>query len=273
MTKEGREAVLKHSRSYYAKRAHYYDLIAQRTRVDKETKRDLDFVEAAFKAHATRTVRRILDVACGGGRHIVGLAGRGYECTGSDYAVERVEAARARAKRAGVKVILRQGDATKLPKEDKYDAVLALYILFLLPSDEDIKRCLQGIREVLSPGGVLICNTYNPFTKSKEDLMGFVDRGTSVIENHAQGIRMTEVDRLKDYDPVKGVIWADEVSFVEAPDGNHVFRDQERYRLLTFWDVERYLKDAGFKEVVPYADWKVKQKGRPKAEQIVFIAR
>lgn len=273
MTGEGRKAVLSHSRRYYARRAHYYDLIAQRTRSDKETKRDLDFIESAFKAHSARPVARVLDVACGGGRHVVGLAKRGYRCTGYDFAAERVEAAEARAKRAGVEVTLKQGDATKLPKGDRFDAVLALYILFLLPSDGDIKRCLKGIREVLSPGGVLICNIYNPFTRGGRELMELLDRGASVSEVRARGIRIMEVDKLKDFDPVKGVLWSDELSVVEAPDGNHVFRDQERFRLLTFWDVKRYLEDSGFEKVVPYADWKLRQKGRPEAGEIVFVAR
>jgi 2-polyprenyl-3-methyl-5-hydroxy-6-metoxy-1,4-benzoquinol methylase len=273
MTGESRKAVLSHSRRYYARRAHYYDLVAQKTHVDKETKRDLDFIESAFKAHSARPVAKVLDVACGGGRHVVSLAKRGYECTGYDFTAERVRAARARAERAGVKLTLRQGDATKLPKGNRYDAVLALYILFLLPSDEDIKRCLKGIRESLSPGGVLICNIYNPFTRSGRELMELLDRGTYVNEVRAPGIRIMEVDKLKDFDPVKGVLLSDEISVVEAPDGNHVFRDQERVRLLTFWDVKRYLEDAGFEEIVTYADWKLRQKGRPEAGELVFVAR
>jgi 2-polyprenyl-3-methyl-5-hydroxy-6-metoxy-1,4-benzoquinol methylase len=273
MAEKGRKAVLSHSRRYYARRAHYYDLIAQRTRVDKETVRDLDFIESVFKAHSARPVAKVLDVACGGGRHVVGLAKRGYDCTGYDFTAERVRAARARAERAGVKLTLRQGDATKLPKGDRYDAVLALYILFLLPNDEDIKRCLKGIRGSLSPGGVLICNIYNPFTKSGRELMELLDRGTYVDEVRAQGIHIMEVEKVKDFDPVKGILWADETSVVEAPDGNHVFRDQERFRLLTFWDVKRYLEDAGFKKVTPYPDWKLRQKGRPEAGGIVFVAR
>ncbi len=222
---------------------------------------------------ATKSVSKVLDVACGGGRHIVGLARRGYECTGYDYTAERVSAAKARAKRLGVKVTLKQGDATKLPSAGPFDAALALYILFLLPSDADIKKCLRGIRRVLTPGGVLICNIYNPFTKSGRELMEILDRGTYVNEVRAPGVRIMEVERVKDFDPVKGILWAEETSVVEAPDGNHVFRDQERFRLLTFWDIKRYLEDTGFKEVAAYPDWKVRHKGRPEAGEIVFVAR
>ncbi len=268
-----REAVLGHSKRYYARRARYYDLQAQKTRKDKETKKELDFIESAFKAHSKRPVHKVLDVACGGGRHIVGLAERGYECTGSDYTPERVEIAKSRARRAGATLTLRQGDATRLPTDERYDAVLALYILFLLPSDEDIQRCLRSARRVLTPGGVLICNVFNPFARDRKEFMELLDRGTFVIDSGATGVHITEVCKLREYDPIRGIVWADEAAFVEAPDGRHVFRDQERYRLLTYWDVRRYLEDAGFEEVVAYADWDLKEKRKPKAGQIVFVAR
>ena len=85
-----RETVLKASRAYYAHLAYYEDLLAQRERRAAETtKRELDFLEFAFRAHATHRVRDVLDVACGNGRHVVGLAHRGYECTGQDYTLNK----------------------------------------------------------------------------------------------------------------------------------------------------------------------------------------
>ena len=82
---------------YYARRAYYVDLLSQRRPMDKETRRELDFLEFAFRKKASRRVRRVLDVACGGGRHIVGLTLKGYQCTGQDYTPERFEMAKSRA--------------------------------------------------------------------------------------------------------------------------------------------------------------------------------
>ena len=130
--KNARETVLKASRAYYAHLAYYEDLLAQRDRRVAETARELDFLEFAFRAHATHRVKNVLDVACGNGRHVVGLAHRGYQCTGQDYTPEQVQIAQARAKREGVSVKLLQGDATRLKYESEFDAVLALKILFLL---------------------------------------------------------------------------------------------------------------------------------------------
>src|SRR2546425_7104960 len=152
---------LRASKQYYSHRAEYYDLLSQRRPVDKDTRRELAFLEFAFRKKAARRVSRVLDVACGGGRHIVGLAMRGYQCTGQDFTPERVDISRKRAARFKVSVEVGQGDAAKLGYAGEFDAVLALNVLFLLPSDEDAKTCIAGAYRALKPGGVLVCNIFN----------------------------------------------------------------------------------------------------------------
>jgi len=268
-----RDKVLHLSKIYYDHRAKYYDLFVQRQRSDPSTTKELDFLEGVFRADATRQVRRVLDIACGGGRHVVGLAQRGFRCVGYDLSRERIDVAKARAVRAGVSVELKTGEASKLAPKGKFDAVLALYILFLLPSDDDLQKCLARIHKQLLPGGVLVCNHFNPFSKGKNYLMEAWRSGHFYSESRAPGIRITEIEGLTDYDAVKGVVWSDDMTVIEAPDGRHVFRDRERMRLLTYWDLKRYLGDSGFKTVRSYPDWNLKPKRKPKAEQIVFVAR
>ncbi len=268
-----REVVLRRSRECYAHRATYYGLVVQKAGIGKDTKKELDFVEYVLRTHSTRPVKKIADIACGGGRHIISLAKRGYECTGYDLVPERVEVAKAFAKRMGVSVNLAQRDATKLPRDKHFDAVLALYILYLLPSDDDVKRCLAGVHRLLSPGGVLVCNIFNPFTKGSHWVKELVEKGSYVEETRGRGIRIIEIGKARTFDPVKGELWEDETAIIKAPDGLHIFHDLERVRLLTYWDVKRYLEEAGFKEIVPYADWKFKPRGKLQVEQIVFVAR
>lgn len=270
---EDREVVLRHSKECYARRATYYGLIAQGAGTSKETKKELDFVEHAIRNHSTRTIKKIADIACGGGRHIVGLAKRGYECTGYDLAPERVEIAKQLAKMKAVSVSLMQGDATHLPRDKRFDAVIALYLIYLLPSDDDVRKCLAGAHRLLSSGGVLVCNIYNPFVRGTHWVKELIEKGSYVEETRGAAIRIMEVSRLKDFDPIKGEFWKDETAIIKAPDGLHVFQDLERVRLLTYWDVNRYLEEAGFKEIVPYADWESNPKGKPRAEQIILVAR
>jgi SAM-dependent methyltransferase len=270
-----RETVLNASRAYYAHLAYYGDLLAQRERrVAETTKRELDFLEFAFRTHATHRVGEVLDVACGNGRHVVGLAHRGYRCTGQDYTLERVRIAKARAKREGVSVKLLQGDATRLKCENEFDAVLALNILFLLPSDDDVLKCLRQIHRALKSGGILICNVQNPFSERKDWCsLKAIHQGYHVQETRVPGMRYTDVDRVQDFDPVHGVVWWQETSVIEASDGTHVFRDRERLRLFTYWDILHYLQVTGFKEIKCYLDWKIKTPRKPKAEGLIFVSR
>jgi len=272
--KNARETVLKASRDYYAHRAYYEDLLVQRQRRFAETtKRELNFLEHAFRAHATRPIKDVLDVACGSGRHLFGLAKRGYKCTGLDYTPERVQIAKDRAKREGVSVKLLQGDATRLNYENEFDAVLALYILFLLPNDDDVLKCLGQIHRALRKGGILVCNIGNPFYKGKHWFsLESIYKGLRVIEDRVPGIHSTEIVRLRDFDPMHGVAWWDETSIIEAADGIHIFRDRERLRLFTYWDLLHYLQASGFKEIKCYTNWKIEPPKNRKAEVLIFIA-
>lgn len=233
----------------------------------------MNFLEKQFK-HASRSVKRVLDIACGGGRHVVGLARRGYTCTGYDLTPERIDAAKARAKRAGVSVELKRGDATRLNTPKKFDAVLALYILFLLPNDEDVKRCLKSIHKMLLPRGVLIANIFNPFSATKNFLTETLNKGVSVEESKARGISSLSITRLHKFDRIRGVAWINETEVIDAPDGIHLFRnDKERVRLFTRSEVMSYLNECGFKEIGSYTDWKMKEPKNSKAEEVIFVAR
>ena len=273
--RSARESVLKASRDYYAHRAYYEDLLVQRQRQSVETtKRELNFLEHAFHADATRPIKEVLDIACGTGRHVFGLANRGYKCTGLDYTPERIQIAKDRAKHEGVSLKLLQGDATRLKYENEFDAVLALYILFLLPNDDDVLKCLSQIHRALRKGGILICNIGNPYYAGKHWFsLQMIYKGLNVIEERAPGIKITEICRLRDFDPVHGVAWWDETNIIEAPDGTHIFPDRERLRLFTYWDIQHYLQAAGFKQIKCYTNWKIKPLQKRKAETLIFVAR
>jgi SAM-dependent methyltransferase len=263
-----RDAVLKASRAYYAHRAYHQDLLDQGASARARTRLELDFLEYVFQARATHPVKDVLDVACGNGRHILGLARRGYNCTGSDYTPERVQVAKARAQNEHLSLKLLEGDATKLTYENQFDAVLALYILFLLPDDDDVQKCLRQICRSLRSGGVIICNVLNRLSERIQTRT----QAYNIEKTSARGIRQINMDRVEDYDRVRGVTWWDEISVIEARDGTHVFRDHERTRLFTYWEILHYLRKTGFKNVECYPDWKTKPPRKPKADQLVFVA-
>jgi len=264
-----RKTVLKASRAYYAHLGYYEDLLVAET-----TKRELDFLEFAFRTHATHRVRDVLDVACGSGRHVLGLAHCGYKCTGQDYTPEQVKIAQARAKRERVSMKLLHGDATRLKYEGEFDAVLALRILFLLPDDDSVLTCLRQVHRALKSGGIIVCNIANPFYDGENWFsLKSIQQGHYFNEARFPGMRCISIDRVQDFDPLHGVAWWEETHVIEAPDGVHIFRERERLRLFTYWDILHYLQAAGFKEIKCYPDWKTEPPKKPKAEWLVFVSR
>lgn len=101
----------------------------------------------------------ILDLCCGHGRHSLELARRGFMFVeGLDSSHYLIEKARKQAKKEGLPVKFREGDARKIPyKSDQFDFVLILGNSFgYFESAEDDKKVLKEVFRVLKPGGKAI---------------------------------------------------------------------------------------------------------------------
>ena len=123
--------------------------------------REMPFLDSAL---ADRGARRILDVACGTGRHAVALAKEGYEVLGTDISEGMIRNAQRNAEAAGVSVaFLRAGfGALRTVTKDPYDAILCLgNSLPALLSEEELHAALEDMAHVLAPGGLLIIQNLN----------------------------------------------------------------------------------------------------------------
>jgi SAM-dependent methyltransferase len=110
---------------------------------------------AALEALLPRVPARVLDVACGAGRHAVALAGRGYEVTGIDIAAPFLDRARRFAVAASVTVDFRQMDMRRLDLEG-FAAALVLGNSFGFHSDEENLLSLRRIANAVVAGGPVI---------------------------------------------------------------------------------------------------------------------
>lgn len=100
---------------------------------------------------------RVLDVACGQGRHAIELAARGYQVTGVDRSAVLLDHARRRADAAGVHVEWRAMDMREPAGRGRFDAAINLFSSFgYLEDDAEDQRALDAIATALVPGGVLV---------------------------------------------------------------------------------------------------------------------
>lgn len=112
----------------------------------------------------------VLDLGCGWGRHLAGLAAAGLQVTGLERSPEYCEA----AKKAGHRVVL--GDVRKLPFEDESFASVAVFYASIFFFDEaDNLKALSEASRVLRPGGEVVIQAMNPI---------YLDRQGETMELH-----------------------------------------------------------------------------------------
>ncbi|MFQ5698392.1 MAG: class I SAM-dependent methyltransferase [Myxococcota bacterium] len=103
---------------------------------------------------------RVLDLACGHGRHAIALARRGFEVTGYDLSGVFLDRARRDARAQCATVRWLRGDMRALPFDSEFDAVINVFTAFGYFEDpEDDVRVLRGVRTALRGGGKLLLET------------------------------------------------------------------------------------------------------------------
>lgn len=125
------------------------------------TKREINFL---VKNIPLKKSDKILDLACGHGRHTIELAKRGYEMTGLDYSAYELDLARKEAMKQGLEVKFIRGDARNFHLREKFDVVINMFTAALgYGSPKDDKKIVENVTRVLKPGGKLLVETMNLF--------------------------------------------------------------------------------------------------------------
>jgi SAM-dependent methyltransferase len=93
---------------------------------DTNRKLEVDFLAHCFKRYARRPVRRVLDIACGTGPHLIRLADRGYRMSGIDLSPGNIEFLRRRMAAKGYAGELMVGDMTDFRLAGKVDAAICM---------------------------------------------------------------------------------------------------------------------------------------------------
>jgi 2-polyprenyl-3-methyl-5-hydroxy-6-metoxy-1,4-benzoquinol methylase len=187
---------------------------------------------------------RLLDLACGWGRHSVELARAGFAVTGVDLSETLLGVARRRAAKAGVEVEWVRADMREIPWSGEFDAVLSLFssLGYFLSDAEDL-RVLRAAHRALRPGGFLLLETmHRDFV-----VADYADRDWWKAENGT----LVWVER--ELDAVEGVSreWLRWRKGEETGEKFHALR----IRSATEWDA--LLRQAGLTPLEWYGDWEL----------------
>lgn len=128
---------------------------------DYFTKKQLD-IDVSFlrKALELKKEDKILDLACGDGRHTLELKKRGFDIAGLDFSDFLLKTAIEKAREENVQVKYYKQDIHNMKIEEKYDKV------FLFFSDLGIldpSKIIKNVIKVLEPSGSFLLDSDNIF--------------------------------------------------------------------------------------------------------------
>lgn len=198
-----------------------FDLIEERAQVARVS-------ELLALPHGSR----VLDLACGQGRHAHLLAEAGFDVDGYDLSRELLKVAKARG--TGPTLRYRRGDMRALPMlwRKRFDGVVNLFTSFGFFDDPaDDARVLAQVARVLKPGGVFVWQGGNRDALTERFLRG--DEWTA-----ADG---TRVAQTRQFDPLSGFLTIASV----WTKGRRVERRVHRIRLYTATHLAALMRDAG----------------------------
>jgi 2-polyprenyl-3-methyl-5-hydroxy-6-metoxy-1,4-benzoquinol methylase len=123
----------------------------------ERTESEVDFLLEALDLEPGA---RILDVACGHGRHSLELARRGFRVTGLDLSEPSIEIARADAAADGLEVEFLHADMREIAFAGAFDAAINLFTAFgYLESEAEDQKALDAIARSLRSGGRFFMET------------------------------------------------------------------------------------------------------------------
>ncbi len=189
---------------------------------------------------------RVLDVACGGGVHLLRLARRGIAGVGVDIAPSLVQHCQQQAAEAGVTDRLHYlvGDMRDLAATvggELFDAVTLLSGSFGFFDDVTNQQVLDGMAARLRPGGRLLLDCVSPMWATKPRSRSWSEYGG--------GIGFSE----KWFDPIT-CTYISKFRYLDADGVMNLSAEPERIRVYSLPELRAMIDRAGLEFVTAYAN-------------------
>lgn len=157
---------------------------------------------------------RILDIGCGGGLLSEPMARLGATVVGADAAPRNIPVAQVHAEQSGLKIDYRHTTAEALAAAgEQFDVVLNMEVVEHV---SDPLAYLTACRDLLKPGGLMVCSTLNRNAKSfmmaivgAEWVMRWLPKGTHEWQKFITPDELFDLIRRAGLDPLdrKGMVF------------------------------------------------------------------
>ncbi|KAF2517769.1 class I SAM-dependent methyltransferase [Flavobacterium foetidum] len=194
---------------------------------------------------------KVLDLACGKGRHSIYLNQLGYDVLGADLSENSITEA---SKNSNDTLHFKVHDMRE-PFEEKFDAIFNLFTSFgYFENDDDNLTTLKAIKESLSEYGFAVIDFMN-VTNVIENLVPEETKTVDEIDFH---IRRYVED---------GHIFKE----IDFEDKGRKYHFTEKVKALTLKDFQDLMDEAGIFLLDIFGDYKLKKFHKTESERLIMI--
>jgi SAM-dependent methyltransferase len=247
----------------------YYNLLYR----DKDYSGEVKYLQTLIARFARGEVRSLMELGCGTGNHAFLFAQEGVAVYGIDQSSDMIAEANERQAKAGddfkAKPEFHEGDVRDYRANRSFDAVCSLFhVISYQNSNEDLLAAFQTARAHLKPGGLFIFDVwYGPAVLS--------DPPAVRVKRLAD--EATEVTRLAEpfVHAARNIVDVNYEVIVRdrASGGVESVKETHHMRYLFTPEIEFFLKQAGFAEIVHSEEWITGEQPSFETWGVVFVAR
>jgi SAM-dependent methyltransferase len=212
------------------------------------------FIDQLISYFSFKKEDRILDLACGKGRHAIYLNSKGFNVVGLDLSKHNIEFAR---NFENERLIFKVHDMRFPWQGDKFDYTLNLFTSFgYFETPGENQQSIHAIANGLKKGGKLLIDFLNPYTVI-HDLVPDEVKSVAGIEFH-----------IKKY--LEGEYIVKDIRFQDKGEEFHFHEKVKAIRRVRFLE---YFKNAGLEVIDLFGDYELNAYFAEKSERLIFVLR
>lgn len=194
---------------------------------------------------------KVLDLACGKGRHAIYLNQLGYDVIGADLSENSIKEANKNTNDTLHFVVHDKRE----PFDEKFDAIFNLFTSFgYFEKEEDNLKTLIAIKESLSEYGFAVID----FMNAQQVIANLIPEETKEVD----GI----IFQIKRYE-LNGFI----IKEINFEDKGKKFHFTEKVRAYTLEDFQHIMNEAGIYLLDTFGDYKLKKFHKNTSERLIMI--
>lgn len=228
----------------------YYHILYR----NRNTQEAAHFIDNLFEHFHPQKDAKLLDIACGKGRHARYMSEKGFDTTGIDLSLSSIEYAK---KYESENLHFERHDMRKTFMPKSFDYAFNLFTSFgYFQSIEEHVNALKAINNSLKPGGIFIVDFFNSH-KVVSELVAYE-------EKEEKGINFIITKELINKKIVKKIRFEDK-------NKNHEY--YERVYAFSLNDFNEMMKDSNFKIIDKFGDYNFNTFNEEVSPRLILICQ